>query len=85
HSLIQTKIIRPYFGHLQPRTRNSLVAPFCLTYAALVSSIAVFQYTNTGTLMIAWLISFFLYFIIYVKLKGLKIPVPKDNHQLFQQ
>ena len=71
HSLIKIKIVSCYFGHFQTKMRNSLVAPFCWIYAALVSCIAIWQYTNTNVLITAWVISFFLYVILYIRLKGL--------------
>ncbi len=85
HSLIKIKIIRPYFGHLRLKIRNSLVAPFCWTYAALVSSVAVWQYSHTDILIAAWLISFFLYIFIYINLKRASNPSLKENQQLLQQ
>ncbi len=75
HSLIKIKIVSCYFAHLHKKMRNSLVAPFCWIYAALVSSIAIWQYTNTNLLIAAWLISFFLYVILYTRLKGLATSV----------
>ncbi len=85
HSLIKIKIVRSYFGHLQLKIRNSLVAPFCWSYAALVSSVAVWQYRHTDILIQAWLISFFLYAFIYVNLKRSTTPELKENQQLLQQ
>ena len=85
HSLIKVKIVRPYFGHLRLKIRNSLVAPFCWTYAALVSSVAVWQYSRTDILIAAWLISFFLYIVIYINLKRASNPSLKENKQLLQQ
>jgi len=85
HSLIKVKIVRPYFGHLRLKIRNSLVAPFCWTYAALVSSVAVWQYCHTDILIAAWLISFFLYIIIYINLKRASNSSLKENQQLLQQ
>ncbi len=84
HSLIKIKIVRPYFGHLRLKIRNSLVAPFCWTYAALVSSLAVWQYRHTDILIAAWVISFFLYVFIYANLKRATISVLKENQQLQQ-
>jgi len=85
HSLIKIKIVRPYFGHLRIIIRNSLVAPFCWTYAALVSSVAVWQYRHTDILIAAWVISFFLYVFIYANLKRARVPSLKENQQLLQQ
>ncbi len=75
HSLIKIKIVSCYFGHLQTKMRNSLVAPFCWIYAALVSGIAVWQHTNTNILIAAWVISFFLYAILYTRLKSMATSV----------
>ncbi len=85
HSLIKIKIIRLYFGHLPQKIRNSLVAPFCWTYAALVSGIAVWQYSHTDILVAAWVISFLLYVLIYAYLRHSTIPVMKEHQELPRQ
>ena len=82
HSLIKIKIVAAYFGHLRKKMRNSLVAPFCWLYAALVSSLAVWQYTNTNILIAAWLISFILYVLLYIHLTGRVIPACKRDDAL---
>jgi UDP-N-acetylmuramyl pentapeptide phosphotransferase/UDP-N-acetylglucosamine-1-phosphate transferase len=79
HSLIKIKIVDTYFGHVQKKMRNSLVAPFCWLYAALVSAVAVWQYTNTNLLIAAWLISFVLYVFVYIHLRGMVIPETQDR------
>lgn len=79
HSLIKIKIIDSYCAHYQKRMRNSLVAPFCWIYAALVSGIAVWQYTNTTFLIAAWFISIFIYSFIYFQLKRVAITVKSER------
>lgn len=68
HSLIKKKIVRVHFGHLSQIMRNSLVSPFCWAYAALCSSIAVWQYRDTNFLIATWFISFVLYVFMYTLL-----------------
>ena len=84
HSLIKTRVIRPNFGYLPLYLRNSLVAPFCWLYAALVAGVAVWQYRSTDMLFAAWLISFLLYVFLYTYLKRTTISLPQENQQLFQ-
>ena len=72
NSLIKVTIVRPYFGHLQPHQRNSLVAPFCWAYTLLFATIAIFLKGRTDLLMMAWVASFALYSIIYKRLSLMK-------------
>ena len=72
HSLIKIKIIRRYLMHLQPHFRNSLVAPFCWTYALLFAIIAVILKDNSEMLKVAWVGSFALYTLIYSFLHRMK-------------
>ena len=86
HSLIKIKIVSTYFGHLQKKMRNSLVAPFCWLYAVLVSAVAVWQYNNTNILIAVWVISFIIYIFLYIHLRGLATSVthgskPVSSHR----
>ena len=78
HSLIKKKIVRPNFSHQEPWLRNSLVAPFCWSYALIFALIAITLQNNTPQLMAAWLASFALYAIIYRLLTQIKIKPTKQ-------
>lgn len=74
HSLIKVKVVRQYFRHLNPSMRNSLVSPFCWSYAAIISATGVALYNQTSILIAAWLGSLLLYILIYATLSRMGAP-----------
>ena len=91
HSLIKIKLINELLPQLPKNLRNSMVSPFCWTYVLIPVIIAVTNYNQTPTLIIAWLGTIAIYAIIYTTLTNLdkshaiqqaNIPNPNINtHQ----
>ena len=91
HSLIKIKLINELLPQLPKNLRNSMVSPFCWTYVLIPVTIAVTNYNQTPTLIIAWLGTIAIYAIIYTTLTNLdkshaiqqaNIPNPNINtHQ----
>ncbi|WP_233120960.1 glycosyltransferase [Chlorobium sp. KB01] len=71
HSLIKIRIISRRFAHLQPHIRNSMVAPFCWSFALLSTGMAVMFYEQTTVLVAAWFGTFALYVILYWRLASI--------------
>lgn len=79
HSLIKIKLINELLPQLPKNLRNSMVSPFCWTYVLIPVIIAVTNYNQTPTLIIAWLGTIAIYAIIYTTLTNL------DKSHAFQQ
>jgi len=69
HSLIKVNVVNRRVPHFPQPIRNSLVAPFCWVFTCLVSGFAVWQYNRIDFLVAAWFGGFFVYAIIYGRLR----------------
>jgi UDP-N-acetylmuramyl pentapeptide phosphotransferase/UDP-N-acetylglucosamine-1-phosphate transferase/CheY-like chemotaxis protein len=65
HSMIKKRVVRRYFAHLPQTMRNSLVSPFCWTFALLPAAFAFNFYMRTDMLIASWAFMFAVYINIY--------------------
>jgi UDP-N-acetylmuramyl pentapeptide phosphotransferase/UDP-N-acetylglucosamine-1-phosphate transferase/CheY-like chemotaxis protein len=65
HSMIKKRVVRRYFAHLPQTMRNSMVSPFCWTFALLPAAFAFNFYMRTDMLIASWAFMFAVYINIY--------------------
>ncbi len=69
HSLIKVNAVNRLVPYLSQSIRNSLVAPLCWIFTFFMALIAVWYYSHISFLVAAWFGSFFVYAMIYDRLR----------------
>jgi UDP-N-acetylmuramyl pentapeptide phosphotransferase/UDP-N-acetylglucosamine-1-phosphate transferase len=78
HSLIKLHLVRRHFHALPQHIRNSMVSPFCWSFALLTTALGIHFYESTELLLASFLGCFVLYTLAYrlITWYGTNVPPP---------
>jgi UDP-N-acetylmuramyl pentapeptide phosphotransferase/UDP-N-acetylglucosamine-1-phosphate transferase len=77
HSLLWARLTRKWFKDCSPTIQNASVLPLILLYALIPASLAVIFSTSTPKLVFAFVISAYIYALIYARLVHFSWTLPK--------